>query len=313
MANLLSIEALEADRAFAQHQIDNLPQNPWGTARLMWEQRLAELNRQIEAEKINSTKSASVALIFDGLPVVGQSDIRLDFSADALTAYQKIIAASLAILTDKQIAHKGKIKGSGRSKLYIRDIVRGSMGFILEEMSPSQDDMFNSPLKNAVENATMFLTALNTLSNEEFNSTIDSSEPRLVAAVQKFAKVLKDAGATTKIVGDEQKLSLSIEEVHRLSDRFTAVDIREESTIIDGFLLGVLPDSQNFELELVGADGILKGTATDELVEKYVTDQAFKEQLLLKPVKAHLRYTRTFRSGKMLREQVVLENLEPHP
>lgn len=310
MPNLLSIEALEADRMYTQRQLDTLPDNPWGTARLMWEQRLAEITRQIEDLRVSAATSASVALIFDGLPVVGQGDIRLDFSTDALATYQKIIAASMATLGEHHIAAKGKIKGAERSKLYIRDIVRGSMGFILEELSPPQNDMFNTPLKVAVERATEFLASLNTASDDDFNSAIDAAEPRLVSAVQKFAKVLKDAGATAKIVGSEQRLALGLEEVNRLSDRFTAVEVQEDNVVRDGVLLGVLPDSHDFELEVDG-EGVLKGAATDDLVTKYVADQAFKEQLLLKPVKAFLRYTRTLRNGKLLREQVLLENLEP--
>jgi len=307
----MSLESLEANRAFTQRQLETVGDTPWGTVKLMWEQRLAEINRQIEAIRISVGTSASVALIFDGLPVVGQSDIRLDFSADALTTYQKIIAASLATLADQQIAIKGKIKGAERSKLYIRDIVRGSMGFILEELSPPQTDLFNSPLKNAVESATQFLSALNTPSEEDFNALIDSSAPRLVSAVQKFAKILKDAGATAKIVGSEHKLALGIEDINRLSDRFTNVDIQEETVTLAGVLLGVLPDSHDFELEVDGHEHVLKGAATDDLVTKYVEDQVFKEQLLLKPVKAYVRYIRTYRNNNLLREQVTLENLEP--
>lgn len=277
----------------------------------MWEQRLAEISRQIEETRASVATSASVALIFDGLPVIGQGDIRLDFSTDALSSYQKIVAASLAALSEQQVAIKGRIRGASRSKLYIRDIVRGSMGFILEELPPEQPDMFNTQLKDAVENATKFLESLNTASVEEFNAAIGEAEPRLVSAVQKFAKVLKDAGATAKIVGAEQKFSLGLEDVNRLSDRFTDVEVQEERITVAGVLRGVLPESHAFELEVEGRDGVLKGAVTDELVENYVADQGFTEQLLLKPVTAFVRYTRTFRASKLLREQVVLENLEP--
>ena len=313
MPNLLSIEALEADRVFAQRQLESLPDSPWGTTRLMWEQRLAEITRQIEEAKVTAANSASVALIFDGLPVIGQGDIRLDFSTDILATYQKMISASLATMSAQQIATKGKIKGAGRSKLYIRDIVRGSMGFILEELSPSQTDLFNSPLKNAIEQATKFLASLNTPSIEDFNKAIDAAEPRLVSAVQKFSKILKDAGATAKIIGAEQRIALGVEDVNRLSEHFTGVENQEESVMRDGVLLGVLPDAHTFELEVDGDAEIWKGSVTDDLVEKYVADQIFKERLLLKPVRAFLRHTRTYRATRLLREQVVLENLEPRP
>lgn len=311
MPSLLSIEALEADKIFAMRQLESLPTSPWGTARLMWEQRLSEINRQIDEARTSASKYASVALVFNGLPVVGQSDIRLDFSTEALSCYQKMIAASLAVLSDTQVAAKGKIKGANQSKLYIRDIVRGSMGFLLEELAPEQSDMFDTPLKSAVERTTLFLENLNTAQVQEFNLLIDEAAPRLVAAAQKFTKVLKDAGATAKIIGSQQRLSLNVEDINRLFDRFTDVEVTEEKTFIAGVLLGVLPDSHEFELQVLDQQDILSGATTDELVEKYMADQAFKERLLLKPVEALVRYTRTFRAGKLLREQVLLENLEP--
>ncbi|MEW9808778.1 hypothetical protein ABUE31_22595, partial [Mesorhizobium sp. ZMM04-5] len=311
MPNLLAIEALEADKAFAERQLETLPDNPWGTARLMWEQRLSEITQKIEKLRGSTPLSASVALVFDGLPVIGQDDIRLDFSSDALGTFQKIVTASLATLNDKAVASRGKVKGAKHSKLYIRDIIRGSMGFLLEELTPSQTDLFQTPLKTAVDQATEFIAALNAADEADFVSAIDDASPRLVGAVQRFAKVLKDAGATAKIVRDEHRLDLSVEDVNRLNERFSAVTLREESVTLDAVLLGVLPDSHTFELEIDGQNAVLKGFATDDLVEKYVADQSFKDQLLLKPVKAYLLFSRIYRNGNLLREQVTLENLEP--
>jgi len=311
MAKLLTIEALQSDLAFVQRQLETLPPSPWGTARLMWEQRAEEIGRQMKALQGASTVTASVALIFDGLPVIGQEDIRLDFSSDALGSFQKIVTASLATLNNQTVATKGKAKGAKQSKLYIRDIVRGSMGFLLEELAPQQADLFETPLKSAVDQATIFISSLRTANEEQFASTIDNAPPRLVGAVQKFAKVLKGAGATAKIVGDDKRVELSLDDVNQLNERFTTVTVHEESVTLAGVLLGVLPDSHTFELEVEGQEGVTKGAASDDLVEKYVTDQQFKEQLLLKPVKAHLVYSRTYRNGNLLREQITLENLEP--
>lgn len=311
MAKILTIEALQSDLAFVRRQLETLPSSPWGTARLMWEQRADEIGRQMEAVRSTPPTTASVALVFDGLPVIGQNDIRLDFSSEVLGCFQRIVTASLAALTDQAVAKKGRVKGAKQSKLYIRDIVRGSMGFLLEELSPPQAGMLETPLKSAVDQATVFISSLNTATNEQFASTIDGASPRLVGAVQKFAKVLKGAGATAKIVGDDKKVELSLEDVNRLNDRFTSVTVHEENATLSAVLLGVLPDSHTFELEVEGQDGVLKGSAADDLVEKYVADQKFKDQLLLKPVTAHLVYSRTYRNGSLLREQVTLENLEP--
>ena len=96
MPTLLSIEALKADRRYVERQLAEVGDNPWATARHMWQTRLAEIDAQIAALSASSSNYASVALIFDGNPVIGSGDIRLDFTTDALDSYQKIISLALA-------------------------------------------------------------------------------------------------------------------------------------------------------------------------------------------------------------------------
>ncbi|MGN7878573.1 hypothetical protein [Ensifer sp. 22460] len=311
MPDLLSLESLENDRKFVEHQREKASKDRWGTTKMMWDQRLSEINERIEQIKTKPASRASVALIFDGLPVIGQGDIRLDFSTEALASYQRIVSAAMASQNAEAVAAKGKLKGEQKSKLYIRDIVRGSMGFILEELTAPQTDMFNTPLKIAVEQSTQLISNLSVASNDQFSATLEATSPRLVGALQKFTKVLRDAGATTKIVGDEHRVALGIEDISRLSERFSDVEVTEEEVFIDGVLLGILPDSHEFELQLPDNQGTIKGAVTDDLTSKYVTDQQFKERLLLKPVKAMIKYTRTFRKETLIKQQLSLENLEP--
>jgi hypothetical protein len=129
---------------------------------------------------------------------------------------------------------------------------------------------------------------------------------------QRFAKVLQEAGASTRIVGDERLVSLSNAEVSRLSDRLKEVEVTDEMVIVDGTLLGILPESHQFELRLAGDEAdTLKGAVADDLALKYLADQQFKENLLLKPVRAEIKYIRTTRNGKLVKEQTILQNLEP--
>ncbi len=312
MPNLLSLESLESDRAFVEKQREKASSDRWGTSKTMWDQRLSDINQKIGELKSKPATHASVALIFDGLPVIGQGDIRLDFSTEALASYQKIVAASLAMQQDVEIAAKGRVKGAEKSKLYIRDIVRGSMGFILEELTGRQSDMFATPLKNAVEDSTKLIGSLSSADGEGFLEAIAETPPRLVGALQKFTKVLRDAGATTRIVGDVYKVSLGLAEINQLSERFSDVAVSEEQLLLEGVLLGILPDSREFELQLLESAGTLKGLVSEDLTLRYVTDAGFKEQLLLRPVKARLTLTKTARHGSVIKQQMVLEGLDPN-
>ena len=313
MPTLFSIEALEADKLYVERQLVETDQSPWGTIRLMWQSRLAEIDQQIAALSATRSNYATVAVIFDGNPVIGSGDIRLDFTADALDSYQKLVSLTLASrLAKEELPQRGPLRGADQSRLFIRDLVHGSMGFILEEIVPEQSEAFPTPLKVAVEGTTQLLTALSGGSEEDFEVTLEDTQPRVVSAVQRFAKVLYEAGASTRIVGDDRRLSLSTDDVGRLSRRLSEVEVEEEVGPVDGVLLGVLPDSREFELKPPGDDALtIKGAISEELALKYTADAAFKERLLLQPVRAQIKVIRTTRNGRLVRERRVLEALEP--
>jgi hypothetical protein len=315
MPTLLSLESLEVDRGFVERQLTEAADNPWGTARHMWETRLAEINAQIAELASSRSNSASVALIFDGNPVIGSGDIRLDFTTVALDSYQKMISLALASrLSSGDLPKRGPLPGADKSRLFIRDLVRGSMGFILEEVAPDQHEMLPTPLKEAVESATQLLTTFSKASDEDFEAALGNLQPRLVSAVQKFATVLYENGASTRIVGDVERLALTIDDVGRLSRRLGEVEVVEEHGAFDGILLGVLPESHEFELKPPGDAAVtIKGSISHDLASKYTADTDFKERLLLKPVRAQIRVTRTTRKGRLLHEERLLEALEPAP
>ncbi|MGX5775644.1 hypothetical protein [Methylorubrum zatmanii] len=312
MPTLLSIEALEADKRYVERQLLEAGDSPWGTARLMWQSRLAEITQQIAEAARSKSNYATVALIFDGNPVIGSTDIRLDFTTDALDSYQKIVSLSLASRLVEELPQTGPLPGRDQSRLFIRDLVHGSMGFILEELPPQQHEMLPSQLKDAVEKTTELISTLSGGEDDEFELALEHTPPRLLAAVEKFAKVLYEAGASTRIVGDDNRLTLSIDEIGRLSRRLGELDITEEFDSMEGVLLGVLPEARKFELKLPGEDsGTIEGTISEDLAFKYTSDIAFKERLLLQPVRAQMKIIRTMRNGRLVRERRVLEALEP--
>jgi hypothetical protein len=80
---------------------------------------------------------------------------------------------------------------------------------------------------------------LSEASDEDFEAVLENLQPRLVSAVQKFAKVLYESGASTRIVGDEQRLALTIDDVGRLSRRLSEVEIIEEVEVRHCSLAGI--------------------------------------------------------------------------
>jgi hypothetical protein len=317
MASLLMIDDLEADKRYVEHQL-SLPDNdPWGTIRLMWKSRLAEIDRQINDLGARRTNYASVALVFNGNPVVGSSDIRVDFTADALTSFQKLIFARLAereryaVGDSTALPKRGRLPGARNTNLYIRDLVRGSMGFVLEELS-EQEELLPTKLKGAVESVTELLDRLNRAPDEDFTSIVAEAEPRVVQAIQKFARVLYDSGASARIAGDEYRTTLSVADVDRLSKLLNQIEVTEATEEQNGELQGLLPDKLEFEFRVAGTEEpTLSGDVTEELAMRYTQDPDFVEQFLHKPSRAKFRIVRTNRYGGSAKEQRIMEALEP--
>lgn len=314
MPTLLSIEALEADRLYVERQLVEAGDDPWDTARLMWESRLVDINKQISALATARSSYANVALIFDGQPVVGSSDIRLGFTTKILNSYQNVISIALASGNTKELSQRGPLPSADLSRLFIRDLVHGSMGFILEEVASEQMTMVPTALKDTVENTTRLLEILSSESDEIFEETLASTQPRLISAVHRFAKVLHIARASTKIVGDDQRLTLTMEDVDRLSRRLNEVKVTESEDKVIGTLLGILPESREFELKPMDNDKpTIKGTISEVLVLKYTADSDFKEKFLLQQVQAQVKIIRTKRKARIVQEYFILEALEPVP
>ena len=312
MPTLLEIEGLEAEKLYAQRQLAELEPSPWGTARLMWQNRLQEIEQNLERMSISRSNYASVALIFDGLPVIGATDIRLDFTSDILDRYQKIVSLTVSAFLNDELPERGPLPGADRSRLFVRDIARGSMGFILEEVAPEQQEFLPSLLKNAVEGVTERLGIFSNSADEDFYAALDEVQPRLLAAFRQFTQVLYDAKASARLLGEENHVALSIDDVGRLSRRLNEIEIIEEEESIEGTLLGILPEARRFELKFQGEYGLtIKGSISDDLALKYVADANFKERLLLQPVRARIKRIQTVRNGRMIREQLSLEALEP--
>ena len=108
MPVLLSMEALEADRRYVERQINEAGDSPWGTARLMWQSRLADIDQQIADLAAKSSNYASVAVVFDGNLLIGSGDIQLDFTTEALESYQKVVALALASHNGVELSERGR-------------------------------------------------------------------------------------------------------------------------------------------------------------------------------------------------------------
>lgn len=311
MATLLSKRELHDDLAFVEKQLSQYS-DPYDTVRFMWEQRRADLVRRIEQEGKIDDSHAEVALLFEGGPVLGSQDIRLQFATQVLDGYQTLVAIFAAEKGGAELKARGKLPKAFTSKLFIRDMLRGSVGFLLEEPPPPQASLLPTVLRDAVHEATASLRDLSASSSDEFQSRAEVMSPRAMRAVKRISKTLAEAGAAAKIVDDEEELSLTPERVATLQSRLNEVEVVEAIEELDGVLLGIFPDRQQYEFQVGPVENghVIYGSVSEDLDERYIASPA---EVVLKPARARFLVITTMRAGQKQSEERVLQTIAVKP
>ncbi|MFZ5691762.1 MAG: hypothetical protein ACOY5F_10965 [Pseudomonadota bacterium] len=307
MPKPLSLKALKSDLAFVEKQLSAHP-DPFDTVRLMWDQRRKAIKGEIESLEAKPENHARVALLFSGNPVIGSQEIKLDFASKVLDSYQNIIASLASERAGLDLGARGKLPRTFASKLFIRDIVRGSVGFLVEEAEPSQLELVASPLKEAVDEASKVLGDLSAAESKKFDERIQELSPRTISAIKKLAKVLHDAGAETKIVDDDSELSLDDRGTASLYTRLNDVEYAERREELVGFLQGLLPEKRQYEFQ-VHEGRMLYGPVSEEFDLRWLGDPHFARSVLFKRVQATFLVASVVRGGVTRREDRILENV----
>lgn len=312
MPTLLSSQSLRDDLAFVDEQLRKHT-DPYDTVRYMWQQRHDELERQLTELASSVVTHAEVALLFEGSPVRGSEDIKLAFATKMLDQYQAFVGTIAAERGGAVVAAKGQLPRSFTSRLFIRDMLRGSVGFMLQEPEPEQTSLVPTLLREAVEDATQALNDLASGDIEQYQSRIESLSPRAMNAVKKIVRTLNEADAEVKIVGSDAEVRLDRDHISTINARLNELEVLESREIVTGVLLGIFPDRQQYEFR-IGEDGpVIYGPVSEDLDERYLTSSDFAASILLKPVSAQFLVITKVRAGQMQSQQKVLERIELIP
>jgi hypothetical protein len=306
MATLLTRKNLQDDLAFVDDQLRQI-QDPYDTARHMWQQRRAAIQHQIDELETEHTSRGEVAILFDGAPVIGSEDIKLQFATKVLDNYQNLVSVFAAEKGGAELKVKGKVPRSQTSKLYIREMLRGSVGFLLEEPASEQNELVATILKEAIDEATVVLRDLSSPNLHEFQSRADSLSPRAIGAIKRIARTLNESGAETRIVGTSDEIALGHERVATMYSRLNEVEVLENRETIEGELQGILPERQQYEFRVGDSNAVVYGPVSEDLDQQYLDNPA---QILLKRVRATFLILTTVRGGQTLRQERVLESIK---
>jgi hypothetical protein len=268
----------------------------------MWKNRAAALKDEIAEVRERVSNTASIALLFDGEPVSGSREIRLDFATKALQDYQELVSVAFSDQAYAGgVSSKGRLKGRDSSRLFIQELVRGSFGFILEEATRSQAEAVTTPLKSSVDYINGIIQKI---TDNSGSLAFEDINPRIIKSLKKWATTLSEARSSLKIMDDNHQIIVSTQKIADIVKSLNDFEVTDDVRKISGMLEGFLPTKGTFEFRW--DEGVLSGSVSDEFADELSPSQA---EFLFKKGTASVRFVKTIRNNVVEREQRVLEGI----
>jgi hypothetical protein len=263
----LELEALIADRETARALLASLGDgDPVG--RMSFGARLRSIEEEIQRLRGIQEATGSVALLFAGTPVHGSRSIAADFATSVLKSFQDLITKRIASDEFGRLGARGRVPERTPSTLAIRELVRGSVGFVLEETSENEE-LAETPIKRAIDEVTDVISQAAAESDDKFESSIETLDPRILVSLREFFQTLDDSGAQVRIVEDDREASLDSISVRRARLRVEATEVRDTDEVVVGELLGLLPDARRFEMRLETGE-VIRGAVAGSVAARWL-------------------------------------------
>lgn len=279
MPRKLRLNSLVADRFAVERLLNESIEFDDFIGELQYQDRLSELNDEIETLKEQVVTNASVALFFGGQPVLGSHGISASFAGNALDKFQELINKTFANKESGILGERGKVPLKSNSNLMVTQVVKGSFGFVLDEVT-DQVEITETALKHTVDEVLEIINISAQSDEEKFEKLVDNLDKRVLQSLKEFFLVLDKANSTIRIVGDETEYSFDSKLIHRARQRVESTDISEKDEIIPVILTGFLPENCKFEAKT--SDGnFIYGSVSKEAAKQYQNEYFGSEVKLL--------------------------------
>jgi hypothetical protein len=267
------------------------------------EERRDELRRELESLQESEETTATAALFFGGRPVVGGLGIESEFGGKAVSTFQDLVAKQFAQEAGG-LRQRGTVPNKAATRLHITNVVRGSFGFLLEELEPS---LLDSSLKAAVDNVSRLMAGFGEDDEDRFEAAVENVDQRVLDTAREFFSLMRQDEATFRIVVGETDRSFDAALVKRAADRASVTEVEDVEAQIAGVLAGVLPDAHQFEFRTTSERGTIRGKVDKTIPTADLT--ALSREWLEKPSRAIVTVRRVLKAREMVRESYTLLRL----
>lgn len=238
--------------------------------RLSFQARLHVVVTELAALRARDARVAEVAILFEGAPVEGSRTIDATFAAKALTYFQAVITRLFASSLKGELAARGKIRGAELAALNIRGIATGSFGFILEEKDARQASAVKTPIRESLEEAAALFEEFTQENEDDFLIDVDDINPRVFRALAQFFRHLEKNDAALKASLPDRQYLFDRAGIERAYRRITETNVKIESVVWVGTLVGLSPIKRTFDFKRDGAQEIVSGKFSHQVSQDYL-------------------------------------------
>lgn len=245
MLKKLEHDALAADLMAVESLLKSRSKEEDPIGYLQYASRKAELEEKLQALERTSEHHAEMGIFFGGAPVQGSRGISADFAGKALDVLQSLITKRYSELETGQLKQTGRLPFVDRSRMLVTNLVRGSVGFVLEE-SGDTAEILHTPLREVVDEVSDILSRVGSDDQAIFDEAAASLDPRFLVSLKQFFVHLDEQEATLRIVNGDRDFVLGRHAVSLARNRVQEIQIEERGEELVGTVF-LLPASRRFE------------------------------------------------------------------
>lgn len=274
--------------------------------RFSLEDRRREVEAELAAIPDRPESWAQAALLFGGRPVVGSLGIESEFAGQAVGYLQDLVTKQHALETDGALGLRGVVANKGAARLHVTDALRGSFGFMLEELHP-EETFVPTSLKEALDHVAELLGAFAERDKARFDTAVENVDQRVLATAGEFFSYLNREGATLRLVSGDADRPFDEDAIKRAMERASTTTISDKDEDIRGQLAGVLPDRHLFEFRCEGPRGVISGKVDKSLTASSVAD--LQKEWVDRTAVGVFRVRQVMTRGELVRETFTLKNI----
>lgn len=287
-ADLVAVESLLASRS---EEDDPIGHYQYVCKKAEIEEQLAALGQRVDHH-------AELGIFFGGRPVQGSRGINADFAGKALEELQALITKRFSEAELGQLRRRGRLPLTDHSKMLVTGVMRGSVGFLLEE-SGDTAEMIETPLRGVVDEVADVLSRVSSEDEAIFDEAVAAFDERFLVSLRNFFVLLDEQDATMRVVNGNRDFLLNREAVSLARKRVQEIQITERGDEYVGTVF-LLPTAHRFEF-VTQVDGQTK-TFIGSVSRQATAQLTGQQELDVEPIDARQVSQRQWKVEILTRE-----------